>query len=512
MESDGDPAPRSDRKGGPLLCHAPFTSLRFDPGGWATVCAANQSQRLGNVADRTLEEMWTGPEATALRSQLGSDSYGSGCRLCRWQEQTSGRATSYARLYDRFHPAPEPPDSEHPEYPVHLKFSLSNRCNLQCVMCNGGLSSAIRTRREGLPPLKTAYGDSFFEQISDWLPHAEQIKFLGGEPFLANEHHRIWSMMIGAGLSTTDCHITTNGTIWNDAVVRVLDNLTVSFAISMDGIRPDTVAAIRVGTSLDQVLTNLDRFQEYAETAGTYLGLTFCLMRQNWREFFEFLLFADRRDLPVFVNTVLTPRRFSLYRLPTAESPRWWKGSRPAPPTRADRSSATLPSGTIRWRWLRGELRRRVVGRVSASDVVVPASIRPKSHRAARELEALRRWSGAEPVVVELDRGGELVCAVRGSRTLAGLDLGRSVGMGSDEVNVLLRSAFGVVSSAANDTLSPTGGGFDASVSFETSSQTTEVRSIVLKPTSAGHRRVALAAVAQSAFPGLHPGCGPRGG
>ncbi len=52
------------------------------------------------------------------------------------------------------------------------------------------------------------------------------------------------------------------------------------------------------------VRENFLRFLAYARSRGTYIGLTYCLMRQNWHEFGDYLLYGDEHDVEVVVNTV----------------------------------------------------------------------------------------------------------------------------------------------------------------------------------------------------------------
>ena len=47
----------------------------------------------------------------------------------------------------------------------------------------GELSSGIRKNREGKPPLPMAYTDKFIEQLEEFIPHLEELRFNGGEPF-----------------------------------------------------------------------------------------------------------------------------------------------------------------------------------------------------------------------------------------------------------------------------------------------------------------------------------------
>jgi tetratricopeptide (TPR) repeat protein len=121
--------------------------------------------------------------------------------------------------------------------------------------------------------------------------------------------------MIEDGL-TIPCHVTTNGSQYNKKVERVLEALPISLSISIDGATKETVERIRVNSHYETLISNLYRFREYARRRGTYMGLTYCLMRQNWHEFGDFLLFAEKLECEVFINTVVGPAHCSLYQLP----------------------------------------------------------------------------------------------------------------------------------------------------------------------------------------------------
>ena len=205
-----------------------------------------------------------------------------------------------------------------PEWPQRMEFSIANACNLECVMCNGTLSSSIRARREHRPPQQMVYPPVFFDDLRKYLPHLRQAKFLGGEPFLVTEYYKIWDMMIGDGVNA-EIHVTTNGTQYNAKVERVLDALRVGLAVSLDGATKATVESIRVNADYDQQMRNLKRFREYTLERKTSLSLTFCFMRQNWFEFGDYCLFAEEMGCNVGVNTVTSPPAFAVYNLPAEE-------------------------------------------------------------------------------------------------------------------------------------------------------------------------------------------------
>ncbi len=417
-------------------CLAPWTALHFDQHGWVTACTANKRDCLGHVARDRLADLWVGAAAHRFRSMFASGALGEGCDLCRWQREHGGASTMYARLYD------DRAELARAEGPIHVEFALSNRCNLACQMCNGGLSSTIR-RNEGLPPLPAAYPDRFFDELADVLPGVVQAKFLGGEPFLAPENFRIWNLMIQTG-SAVDCHVTTNGTIWNQRVEEVLDRLPMSFAVSLDGATAATVERIRVGSRFADVLANIERFQAHAARHGTNVSLTYCLMVDNWRELPAFLLLAEDLGLSTFVNTVMSPFRHSVYQLGPAEMGEvltFLEGQSAFLRTRLVRNLGVWEDQLRRLRASGGALASQQETPVHFPSFAPPQVRRAPNRREGDVVVDLRSWSPVVPARFEIDPGGRITLVEAGH--LGPLNVGRLVGAGVDELFVWLSSAFG---------------------------------------------------------------------
>jgi MoaA/NifB/PqqE/SkfB family radical SAM enzyme len=297
----------------PSLCYAPHTNLFFDQGGEVRACCWNWKHKLGNALHESIDDIWHSAQIQILRHALEGMVFGPGCDSCERQTANGWIANPPMRHFDRFAvPAAVP------EWPQRMEFSISNSCNLECIMCRGYCSSAIRARREKLPPLRTLYSAAFIDSLRKYLPHLDRAKFLGGEPFLIAEYYQIWDMMIADGLNT-ECHITTNGTQYNAKIERVINALRMSIAVSLDGVTKKTVESIRVNADYDEQMLILKRFREYTRARKTDLSLTFCFMRQNWFEFGDFCLFADELGCNVGVNTVSNPPTCAVYNLPPEE-------------------------------------------------------------------------------------------------------------------------------------------------------------------------------------------------
>jgi MoaA/NifB/PqqE/SkfB family radical SAM enzyme/Tfp pilus assembly protein PilF len=294
-------------------CYAPFVSLYFNTVGDVVACCKNQSFVLGNVGRESLHSIWNGARIGQLRDALARYDFGAGCGQCEWQLRSGDFKGVYAHVFERL-----PLASRVPEWPAMMEFTISNTCNFECTMCSGELSSSIRGHREGLPPLPKAYGERFFAELRAFLPHLKQANFLGGEPFLAAENFRIFELMAQLGL-TIPCHVTTNGSIWNADVERILARFPVAIAISLDGATKATFESIRVNGDFDVVMANARRFHAACRRNRTGFGFAFCLMRENWHEAAGIQRIADELDASLFINTVVDPAGSSLYSLPPAE-------------------------------------------------------------------------------------------------------------------------------------------------------------------------------------------------
>ncbi len=121
--------------------------MYFDQFGKVRACCQNTGVYLGDVTRQSIREIWESAEAEQVRSALEGDDFSAGCDFCEWQVREGNEAILFARQFDELRP-----DDRRPRWPRQMEFSLTNTCNLACVMCNGDWSSTIRAKREGRDP------------------------------------------------------------------------------------------------------------------------------------------------------------------------------------------------------------------------------------------------------------------------------------------------------------------------------------------------------------------------
>lgn len=308
-----------DLWGSSNLCHAPFANLNFTPDGTARVCCYTWSRPLGRYPEHSIRDLWHGEPARALRAEMTTNTLPDGCFRCAEQLAARNFEGFKGRHYDHYASRRHVElDSDEAAPPVSMEFELGNTCNLECVMCNGLFSSSIRKNVEKLPPIVSPYDQQFVEQLEEFIPHLEEAKFLGGEPFLIPLYYEIWERIADLN-PTINNVITTNGTVLNRRARAVLDRIRAEIVVSIDSLVPENFERIRRNANFGKVLENIHELAAYCREKGTPFYFAVCPMQTNWRELPDFLAFCDEHDAAIWFNTVWEPDHASLRTLPLAQ-------------------------------------------------------------------------------------------------------------------------------------------------------------------------------------------------
>ncbi len=289
--------PRSARGS---ICHAPSKSLYFGMRGEVMLCCANRSHLAGRYPQQSIREIWGSAQTIKVIEALAKGDMSQGCKGCCELIKGGNYANMPGRIYDEIPASPG-------GWPSRMDFELSNTCNLECVMCRGELSSAIRRNRDKLPPIQSPYDNAFLEQLEEFIPHLQQSYFAGGEPFMIQQYLEIWDRM--AVLNPDhQLSVQTNATLISDRVKRLLEQLRISIAISIDAVTPERLEAIRVNAKWDTVLANIHYLRDYCIRKGTLLTVSYTPMTLNWMELPEAIQFCNDLDIKIYFNNLSYPR------------------------------------------------------------------------------------------------------------------------------------------------------------------------------------------------------------
>lgn len=424
-------------------CAAPAAAVYLDVRGNVRPCCKSEFV-LGNVSQMSFREIWRGAEARRLRAAVDAGDLSLGCGYCRWPVEQGTPELAHARYFDHLGRT-----GEDLAWPERIEFAMSNRCNLQCVMCSGEYSSAIRAQREHLPPLPSVYPDSFFEEMAEVVPTLREAHFAGGEPFLSRSNDRVWDLLLALDEGPA-CSMNTNGTIWNDRVETVIEGLDMEVWISIDGISAAVSQAVRVGVDHDALLRNLDRFVASGRRRGRSTGVAFCLMSTNWQEFGAVLRLAEDRGIGVSVNVVHDPAPLSLHRMPRAALAEVVAELERADPAMQSALTLNLDVWDAELRRLRANLESAsgVDGGTRLAPVVTGRfnPVREPQGEGAVDLQVatdrIEEWAGRSGVT-RLVVADEVLQAVIDPDGAIGVDLGHLVGEPLDAVMQVLIASLG---------------------------------------------------------------------
>lgn len=313
---------------GATSCPAPSINLHFSQLGVVTACCFNRTHVLGVYPKNSIDEIWHGESIQNLRSALARYDLTNGCEKCLQQVAARDFGGSHAVFYSIYGHLtaqkrvewgmPAEGDPARAPLPMRLEFNIHNSCNLQCIMCHGLASSSIRVKREGLAPLENPYDDAFADQLAPYLPYVVEADFMGGEPFMVPVYFTLWQRIARENPRMKVC-ILTNGTMLDDRIKGILDNLNCWMHMSIDSVHKKTYEMIRRGANFDRVMEHADYYRALMQQRGLPFYWRYCPMRVNWREIPDAVDFCNERGIYLTYNQVDSPLSLSLNTLPALE-------------------------------------------------------------------------------------------------------------------------------------------------------------------------------------------------
>ncbi|MCK9612248.1 MAG: radical SAM protein [Bacteroidales bacterium] len=286
------------------ICHAPFTNLYLGYEGKIGVCCYNRIDILGIYPAVSLKEAWIGKSRKNLIHKIKRVDLFPGCQPCKEQWEEKAYKTVLARNYDHLNP-----DAKYPRY---MQFELSNRCNLECIMCSSENSSAIARTKHNISERLYPYDDNFINELEEFIPYLESANFLGGEPFLIPIYYKIWDAIIKIN---PDCNIIvqTNGTVLNDKIKELLNSGNYTVNVSIDSLVKNNFEQIRKNAAFEVTYNNLLYFIGFCRDKNRFSGISVCFMKQNWRDIPQLINFCNTNKVFITFNRVWYPSKCSIW-------------------------------------------------------------------------------------------------------------------------------------------------------------------------------------------------------
>ncbi len=286
------------------ICYSPFKSMFFRMRGEVNACCYNTIYCLGSYPENSPMEIWNGKQANKLRDYFKHNDLSLGCHWCK-DKLINRKFNSLTSLsYDCY--------PYHPDFPTHLEFELNNTCNLECSMCSSHSSSSVSSKKKN-SHYKSPYDKAFVKLLEPLIPHLQEAKFSGGEPFLIEIYYDIWEKIISINPNCR-IYIQTNGSVLNERVKSFIDRGNFVISISLDSVIKETYEKIRVNNSFDTFMKNISYFSEcYKSKNIKDLYFSTSIMKQNWEEASSILNFLNSNNYRTSFCSVIIPQHCSLW-------------------------------------------------------------------------------------------------------------------------------------------------------------------------------------------------------
>lgn len=284
-----------------ISCWAPFQAMHINKKGRIKPCPFSMQsnyvkKQIQWSPEKSLKECWNDMIYEEMRNESISGSlHNALCEYCIKQCMQNKPPSSLD--YD-FVGGKKKLDHQ---YPKEIELELSNTCNYMCDACSPWCSSQW-AEKLGLsedPRFKSSFDDplfkeAFIEDLRSIIHHVHRINFTGGEPFAQRIVYDILKMIEDEDPKNLNIHFTTNGSVMNGAVKRVIKRKKTRFTVSLDSINPKTYPTIRVNGKLENVMNNI---QYMLNNCNQRIGASFVLSKKNIKELPEILSWCNEKGI-----------------------------------------------------------------------------------------------------------------------------------------------------------------------------------------------------------------------
>lgn len=275
------------------------------PDGLVTPCCLLGNYSLGNIQRQTLEELWNGEAARALRKEFIEGRI----KTCAYDIRNRGCDRWFDHLKEKLDV------SEIQRGPVlKLDVRLNGKCNLECVMCGTWKEPNGVYDRAG-----------FWEKAEqDLFPHILELDVLGGEPFIQSDTYRLIEAVSKVNPRCRWAFTTNGHWRFSGRIRQGLDRLSIrSITLSIDSLDSKTYSRIRAKGELPRVLRTVEELKSYRDeresTNPFELRMQMVVQQLNCGGTRQFIEFARERGIHPWLSFCYEPFETSILSLEEAK-------------------------------------------------------------------------------------------------------------------------------------------------------------------------------------------------
>lgn len=278
------------------FCRSPFEHLEISSTGDVHLCCPGWVQGpVGNLGEHSLEEIWHGEKAKALRASVMNGSY-SQCHthMCpHLQALDSGAKRAPYSPIESFE-APRSPHAkkiasgETPAGPANVNVAFDVTCNLSCPSCRKG--------PVGLRPASPEWvkAEKMANSIIAAFPQIRRLKLAGnGDPFASRLYWKMLTSIDKAVHPSMRVMLHTNAMLFTPDRWKELSKahgLIDTIEVSIDAATAETYALNRRGGSFETLIERLAFLAKLRESGAIRRFIvSFVVQANNFREMPAFI-------------------------------------------------------------------------------------------------------------------------------------------------------------------------------------------------------------------------------
>lgn len=306
-----------------LHCNELYDSLYITRSSAANNCCIQNSQHLIDLENiKNLDDYFkTDKNFQNIRENFKNNIKDTKCSHC-WNLENNNQLSKRQRIL-QYRGIIDVPKIK------RLDIRPSNKCNLQCRMCNPSSSDqiaklALNLKKQGIDndllnhiPENNHVTDvnKLFNLITD-LEDLEFIRFAGGEPFVMPEVENLIFKLIEIGKTNIEIEFITNCTSAKTNVINALSKFKkVSIACSIDGIG-EQLEYQRYPSKWSNIEKNFNIFYN----SNFSVVLTPCISILNLTKFHDFFEWSSQfNNIKIFYNEVDYPDFLNFRFVPMSE-------------------------------------------------------------------------------------------------------------------------------------------------------------------------------------------------
>lgn len=262
-------------------CPMLWNAVHVLPGGnMHSCCSVWMRTPIGNVYQQSVDEVWHGPQAQAVRqSGLDGDYRFCGKISCPHIQRAAFDDNALSKGF-WLTQAPALPAG-----PARFNLSYDLSCNLSCPSCRKDMIVAKGPELERIERATDA--------LIDALRDADRVEVTGsGDPFASKSFRRLLQRINRNEFPRLRITIMSNGQLMRRSEwpkFEHLHGMIDAVNISVDAAQPETYRVLRRGGELDDLIPNLHFIGELRARGDiTQYRLCFVVQQQNYREMGDF--------------------------------------------------------------------------------------------------------------------------------------------------------------------------------------------------------------------------------